>query len=182
MGNKVVERQLNRPPLRVGRENLAIGLPRPGHGVRPQMNAVLLTIAEYVEFDPAPGAGIDDPTVRREIEGDLNKAAIVLEADVATHADGGPAGDCVADHSPFGDTTHDLIGEEPPFAPYHSNGWLAAQVVNDIGHRPRGLPWVSGLAATGPDCLRERIPNTYPRANGRVMLAMPREGFHDACI
>jgi len=39
------------------------------------MNAVLLAFAEYVEFDPAPGAGIDDPAIRREIEGDLNKAA-----------------------------------------------------------------------------------------------------------
>ena len=65
------------------------------------MNAVLLTIAEYVEFNPAPGACIDDATVRREIEGDLNKAAIVLEADVAAHADGGPADDCGADHGPF---------------------------------------------------------------------------------
>jgi hypothetical protein len=126
MGNKVVEPQLNRPPLRVGREDLAIRLPRPGQGVRPQMNAVLLTIAEYVEFDPAPGAGIDDPTFNREIEGDLNKPAIVLEADVATHADGGPAGDCVADHSPFGDATHDLVRQELPVAPYRSNGWLEA--------------------------------------------------------
>src|SRR5271165_5281891 len=126
MGNKVVEPQLNRPPLRVGREDLAIRLPRPGQGVRPQMNAVLLAIAEYVEFDPAPGAGIDDPTIRREIEGDLNKAAIVLEAKVATHADGGPAGDCVADHGPFGDAAHDLVGEKLPVAPYRSNGWLAA--------------------------------------------------------
>jgi hypothetical protein len=90
------------------------------------MNAVLLAIAEYVEFDPAPGAGIDDATIRREIESDLNKAAIVLEADVATHADGGPASDNVSDHSPFGDTTHDLVGEELPFASYRSNGWLAA--------------------------------------------------------
>ncbi len=101
MGNKVVERQLNRPPLRVGHEALAIRLPRPGQGVRPQMNAVLLTIAENVEFDPVPGAGIDDPAIGREIEGDLNKAAIVLEADVAEHADGGPAGDCSADQGPF---------------------------------------------------------------------------------
>src|SRR5512135_3250425 len=98
MGNKVVERELNRPPLRVGFEGLAIGLPRPGQGVRAQMNGVLLTVAEYVELDPAPVAGIDDPTIGREIDGYLNKAAIVLEADVATHADGGPAGDFVADH------------------------------------------------------------------------------------
>ncbi len=131
MWNKAVERQLNRLPLRVGREDLAIGLPRPGQGVRPQMNAVLLTIAEYVEFYPAPGTGINDPTLRREIEGDLNKAAIVLKVDVAPHADGGPAGDCVADHSPFGDPTHDLVGEELPVAPYRSNGRLAAQVVYD---------------------------------------------------
>eukprot|EP01037_Dinobryon_pediforme_P019492 gene19492-19919_t len=59
------------------------------------------TIAENVEFDPVPGAGIDDPAIGREIEGDLNKAAIVLEADVAEHADGGPAGDCSADQGPF---------------------------------------------------------------------------------
>src|SRR5271166_6790097 len=153
MRNKVVERQLNRPPLRVGRENLAIGLPRPGHGVRPQMNAVLLTIAEYVEFDPAPGAGIDDPTVRREIEGDLNKAAIVLEAKVATHADGGPAGDCVADHSPFGDTTHDLVGEELPVAPYRSNGWLAAQVVDDGRRNQHSSAPESGSASMGQSAL-----------------------------
>jgi hypothetical protein len=75
----VVERQLNRPPLRVGREDLAKRLPGLGQGVRP-LNAVLLSIAEDVEFDPAPGAGIDYPTIRREIEDDLNKAAIVLEA------------------------------------------------------------------------------------------------------
>lgn len=70
-----------------------IGLPRPGQGVRPEMNAVLLASSEYVELDAAPGAGIDDPTIGREIEGDLNKAAIVFEADVAACADGGPAGD-----------------------------------------------------------------------------------------
>ena len=68
----MVERQLNRPPLRVCREDLAIRLPRPVQGVRPQMNAVLLTIAEYVEFDTAPAAGVDDSTIRREIEDDLN--------------------------------------------------------------------------------------------------------------
>ncbi len=90
------------------------------------MNAVLLAVAEYVDFDPPPGAGIDDPTIGREIEGDLNKAAIVLKADVATHADGGPAGDRVADHGPGRDPTHDLVGEELPFASYRSNGWLAA--------------------------------------------------------
>ncbi len=126
MGNKAVERQLNRPPLHVGREDLAIRLPRPRQGIRAQMNAVVLIISEHVEFDPAPGAGIDNPTIRREIKGDLNKAAIVLEADVATHADGGPADDCVADHSPAGDTAHDLVGEELPVAPYRSNGRLAA--------------------------------------------------------
>ncbi len=114
MGNKAVERQLNRPPLRVGLEGLAVRLPRPSQGVRPQMNGVLLAVAEYVEFDPAPGAGIDDPTIGREIEGDLNKAVIVLEADVATHANGGPTGDCIADHGPFGDAAHDLVGEELP--------------------------------------------------------------------
>ena len=126
IGNKVVERQLDRPPLRVGREDLAIGLPRLGQGVRPQMNAVLLTIAEYVDFYPAPGASIDDPAPRREIEGDLNKTAIVLEVDVATHTDSGPACDRVADHSPFRDPTHDLVGKELPAAPYCSKGRLAA--------------------------------------------------------
>jgi hypothetical protein len=129
MGNKVVKRQLNRSPLRVCREDLAIRLPRPCQGVRPQMNTVLLAIAEDVEFYPAPGAGVYSPTIRREIEGDLNEAAIVLEADVATHADGGPTGDCVAEHSSCGNTTHDLVGEELPVAPYRSKGRLAAQVV-----------------------------------------------------
>jgi hypothetical protein len=97
------------------------------------MNAILLTIAEYVEFDTAPAAGVDDSTIRREIEDDLNKAAIVLDAHVATHADGGPAGGCVADHRPFGDSAHDLVGEEPPFAPYRGNWRLEAQVVYDRG-------------------------------------------------
>jgi hypothetical protein len=86
------------------------------------MNAVLLTITEYVEFDPAPGARVDDPTISREIEGDLNKTAIVLEADVATHSDGRPAGDHVTRHSANGDTPHDLVGEKPPVAPYRRNG------------------------------------------------------------
>jgi hypothetical protein len=119
--NKLVERQPSRPPFRIGRKSLAIRLPRPEQCVRPQMNAVLLTIAEYVEFDTAPAAGVDDASIRREIEGDLNKAAIVLDSDVATHADGGPAGDYVADHRPAGDSPHDLVGEEPPFAPYRGN-------------------------------------------------------------
>ena len=43
---------------------LAIGLPRPGQGVRAQMNGVLLTVAEYVELDPAPVAGIDDLAIK----------------------------------------------------------------------------------------------------------------------
>ena len=126
MGTKAVERQLNGAPLSVGGEALAIRLPRPGQGVRPQMNGILLTIAENVEFDPAPGAGIDDPAIGRKIEGDLNKATAVLETDVATHADGGPSGDCVADHGPFGGATHDPVGDELPVAPVCSNGWLAA--------------------------------------------------------
>ena len=123
----MVERQLNRPPIRVCRENLAIRLPRPGQRVRPQMNAVLLIIAEYVELDPAPAAGIDNSTIRREIEDDLNKAAIVLEADVTSHADGGPTRDDVAGHGPIGDATHDLVGEKPPFAPDRSNRWVATK-------------------------------------------------------
>jgi hypothetical protein len=118
MGNKVVEREPNRPPLRVGFECLAIGLPRPGQGGRPQMNAVLFASAEYVELDAAPGAGIDDATIGREIEGNLNKSAIVFEADVAAYTDGVPAGDYVTDHGPFGDAAHDLVGEELPAVPY----------------------------------------------------------------
>jgi len=118
IGNKATERQLNRPLRRIGRENLAVSLPRLGQGVSPKMNAVLLTIAEYVEFDPAPGARVDNPTISREIEGDLNKTAIVLEADVATHSDGRSAGDHVTRHTANGDTPHDLVSEEPPVAPY----------------------------------------------------------------
>ena len=38
----MVERQLNRPPLRIGREDLAKRLPWLGQSVRPQMNAVFL--------------------------------------------------------------------------------------------------------------------------------------------
>ena len=56
MGNKLVERQLNRPPLRVGREALAIRLPRPGQDVRPQMNAVLLTTLPLMMPAGWPGA------------------------------------------------------------------------------------------------------------------------------
>jgi len=111
IGNKAIERQLNRPPRRVGRETLAVRLPRPDQGGSPQVNAVLLAIAEYVEFDPAPDAGVDDPSIRREIEGDLNKTTTVLEADVATHSYGRPAGNHVARHSANGDTPHDLVGE-----------------------------------------------------------------------
>jgi hypothetical protein len=131
MRNKMLKRQLNRLPVRIGREALAIRLPRPSQGVRPQMNAIFLPISEDVELDPTPDAGINNPTTRLEIQGDLNKSAIVLETDIAAHANGWPARDYFAGHNPFGYTTHDLVGEELPGAANRSRGWLAAHVIYD---------------------------------------------------
>src|SRR5208283_2396432 len=105
-------------------------------------------------------------------EGDLNKAAIVLEAKVATHADGGPAGDCVADHSPFGDTTHDLVGEEPPWGQatarrmcfsimLRSHCFLVSPYSHlsgaDIGHRP----WACLGPGVSPQLVQTAFGNVY---------------------
>ena len=54
------------------------------------MNAVLFAIAEDVKLDPLPRAGVDGFTIGRKINGDLNKATVVFETDVAAHAYGRP--------------------------------------------------------------------------------------------
>ena len=62
---------------------------------------------------------------------DLNKAAIVFEADIAAHADGRSAFDHLANHGPVGHPTHHAVGEQLPPDSDRGQGRIAAQIVDD---------------------------------------------------
>ncbi len=90
---------------------LAVRLPRPCKVFGSQMNAILLAIAANIEFNSAPVADINSLTTGREIEGNLNKAAVVFEADLAAHADSSPTSYRFANHHPIRHAAHNLVGE-----------------------------------------------------------------------
>jgi len=95
------------------------------------VNAVFLAVAERIELDPSPRAGIDGLAIGGEINRNLHEAPVVFETDIAPHTNGRSARYRLAHHRPIGDATHHLVGEQLPAAADRREGRLTAQIVDD---------------------------------------------------
>lgn len=131
MRAKATKRQPSCLPFRQSHEVRSVGLPRTCEVGRPKMNPIFPRATMEIQFDPAPGTRIYCSGIRRKIERYLNKTAIVLEADVAPHANGETAAYYLPGHGPAGNATHDLIGEELPSSTDTRERRLACQVIDD---------------------------------------------------
>ena len=100
MCGKVGKRQSNRVPCGGGGKKVAVGLPWSAQGVGAQMDAVFFAIAADIEFDPVPDAGVDHPAIGRQVERNLEKPAVILQADHPLQANRSAAVDDIARHRP----------------------------------------------------------------------------------
>ena len=96
--DKFAKRKPHCFPPRSGLEGLTIRLPRTVEIGRAQIERVFLRIPEDIQFNAAPRACVNGAAVRSEIESDLNKAAVVFEADVPTQSNGGSSFYGLANH------------------------------------------------------------------------------------
>jgi hypothetical protein len=111
------------------RGSLPIRLPGSGQVFGAQMNAVFFAVAEDIEHDTLPGAGIGGLAIRRKIDTDLNKTAIVFEADVTAHVYRSPASNDLTGHGAVGDATHHPVGEQLPAGADRGDWRLSAPLV-----------------------------------------------------
>ena len=112
--DKIAERKPHCFPTRSSFERLTIGLPRTVEIGRAQIERVFLGIPEDIQFNAAPRACVNGAAVRSEIESDLNKAAVVFEADVPTQSNGGSSFYGLANHGRPGYAAHDCVGKYRP--------------------------------------------------------------------
>jgi len=96
--------------------------------------------AQRVGLDPDPAARIDRSASSGEIERDLQKTTIVLEADVALYPERRAAIDGLAPHRPLRDAAHHAIGDHPSTRPISGTRIRRIQIVNVVTNCHHGRP------------------------------------------
>ena len=92
----------------------AVGLPGPDHVGRAQMERVALAVAAHQGAQPAEARGVKGLARRRQVQGGLDEAAVVFEADLAGETQTGAAVDHVGAHAGLGDAAHDPVAHAAP--------------------------------------------------------------------
>ena len=133
------ERHLDGPPLGRRRELGPVGLPRPDDVGGPGAGCSARRFRD-VERDAGPPPGVDHAATRREVEGDLDEPAVVLERDHAAHPQRRSPGHRLARHRAGGDTAHDAVGDELPARADCGMRRFLIESIDDAVRRRHGDP------------------------------------------
>ena len=100
---------------------------------RAQVQIVALVFTDDVDFDTRPMTCVDGGAIGCEVDCDLEEAAVVLEAHIATHVNRFPVLHDLAQHRAVREPAHDAVGDQFPRGAVARTRRRLAQVVDYIG-------------------------------------------------